>query len=51
VLENRVLRRIFSPNREEVLGGWRRLEYTQIAFVEWCSVKAQGQVLPLHLIN
>jgi hypothetical protein len=23
--ENRVLRRIFGPKREEVVGGWRRL--------------------------
>jgi hypothetical protein len=25
VVENRVLRRIFGPKREEVTGGWRRL--------------------------
>jgi hypothetical protein len=25
VFENRVLRRIFEPKREEVVGGWRRL--------------------------
>jgi hypothetical protein len=25
VFENRVLRRIFVPKREEVVGGWRRL--------------------------
>jgi hypothetical protein len=25
VSENRVLRRIFGPKREEVTGGWRRL--------------------------
>jgi hypothetical protein len=24
VFENRVLRRIFGPRREEVVGGWRR---------------------------
>jgi hypothetical protein len=24
--ENRVLRRIFGPKREEVAGGWRRLQ-------------------------
>jgi hypothetical protein len=24
VFENRVLRRIFGPKREEVVGGWRR---------------------------
>jgi hypothetical protein len=25
VFENKVLRRIFGPEREEVVGGWRRL--------------------------
>jgi hypothetical protein len=25
VFENRVLRRIFRPNRDEVTGGWRKL--------------------------
>jgi hypothetical protein len=25
VFENRVLRRIFGPKREEVAGGWRKL--------------------------
>jgi hypothetical protein len=25
VFENRVLRRIFEPKREEVMGGWRKL--------------------------
>jgi hypothetical protein len=25
VFENRVLRRIFGPKRDEVMGGWRRL--------------------------
>jgi hypothetical protein len=25
VLENRVLRRIFGPKRDEVMGGWRKL--------------------------
>jgi hypothetical protein len=25
VSENRVLRRIFGPKREEVVGGWRKL--------------------------
>jgi hypothetical protein len=25
VLENRVLRRMFGPKREEMAGGWRRL--------------------------
>jgi hypothetical protein len=25
VFENRVLRRIFGPNRDELMGGWRKL--------------------------
>jgi hypothetical protein len=25
VLENRVLRRLFGPKRDEVTGGWRKL--------------------------
>jgi len=27
VFENRVLKRIFGPKREEVVGGWRGLHY------------------------
>jgi hypothetical protein len=30
VFENRVLRRIFGPNREEVVGGWRRLHNEEL---------------------
>jgi hypothetical protein len=30
VLENRVLRRIFGPMREEVAGGWRRLHNEEL---------------------
>jgi hypothetical protein len=26
VFENRVLRRIFGPNRDEMAGGWRKLQ-------------------------
>jgi hypothetical protein len=26
VFENRVLRRIIEPKKEEVIGGWRRLQ-------------------------
>jgi hypothetical protein len=29
VFENRVLRRIFGPKREEVVGGWRRFHFTK----------------------
>jgi hypothetical protein len=28
--ENRVLRRIFGPKREEVVGGWRRLHTEEL---------------------
>jgi hypothetical protein len=30
VLENRVLRRIFGPKRDEVTGGWRKLHNEEI---------------------
>jgi hypothetical protein len=30
VLENRVLRRIFGPKKEEVEGGWRRLHNEEL---------------------
>jgi hypothetical protein len=30
LLENRVLRRIFGPKREEVMGGWRRLHNEEL---------------------
>jgi hypothetical protein len=29
-VENRVLRRIFRPKREEVVGGWRKLHYKEL---------------------
>jgi hypothetical protein len=28
--ENRVLRRIFGPNREEVIGDWRKLHNEEL---------------------
>jgi len=30
VFENKVLRRIFEPRREEVTGGWRRLHNEEL---------------------
>jgi hypothetical protein len=30
VFENRVLRRIFGPKREEVVGGWRKLHNEEL---------------------
>jgi hypothetical protein len=29
VFENRVLRKIFGPKRDEIIGGWRKLEYEE----------------------
>jgi hypothetical protein len=30
VFENRVLRRIFGPKRDEVIGGWRKLRNEEL---------------------
>jgi hypothetical protein len=30
VFENRVLRRMFGPERDEVTGGWRKLHYEEL---------------------
>jgi hypothetical protein len=30
VFENRVLRRIFGPKGDEVIGGWRKLNYEEL---------------------
>jgi hypothetical protein len=30
VFENRMLRRIFGPKREEVVGGWRRMHNEEL---------------------
>jgi hypothetical protein len=30
VFENRVLRRIFGPKRDEVTGGWRNLQNEEV---------------------
>jgi hypothetical protein len=30
VFENRVLRRIFGPNRDEAMGGWRKLHNEEL---------------------
>jgi hypothetical protein len=36
VFENRVLRRIFGPKRDEVIGGWRKLHNEELHNV-YCS--------------
>jgi hypothetical protein len=30
VFENRVLRRIFGPNRDKIIGGWRKLHNEEL---------------------
>jgi hypothetical protein len=36
VFENRVLRRIFGPKRDEVIGGWRKLHNEELH--DWYSL-------------
>jgi hypothetical protein len=33
VFENRVLRRIFGPKRDEVTGGWRKLHNDELRYL------------------
>jgi hypothetical protein len=33
MFENRVMRRIFGPKREEVAGGWRRLHNEELHYL------------------
>jgi hypothetical protein len=37
VFENRVLRRIFGPKREEVTGEWRKLHNEELNLTQYCS--------------
>jgi hypothetical protein len=43
--ENRVLRRIFGPKREEVAGGWRRLriDISYVVFFTKCYLRLSYQ--------
>jgi hypothetical protein len=36
VFENRVLRRMFGPKRDEVIGGWRKLHNEELHYL-YCS--------------
>jgi hypothetical protein len=40
VFENRVLRRIFGPKKEEIIGGWRRL-YNE----ELCNLYVSSNII------
>jgi hypothetical protein len=48
VFENRVLRRIFGPKREEVAGGWRRLHNEElhnfVRFTKYCYFQCYIQL-------
>jgi hypothetical protein len=35
VFENRVLRRIFGPKRDQVTGGWGKLHKEEVLFAEY----------------
>jgi hypothetical protein len=43
VFENRVLRRIFGPKREEVTGEWRRLHNEELNDL-YCSLGVVGVI-------
>jgi hypothetical protein len=42
VFENRVLRRIFGPKREEVAGGWRKLHNEKL-----CNLYASPNIIKM----
>jgi hypothetical protein len=54
VFENRVLRRIFGPKRDEVTGEWRRLHSEELHIL-YCSpniirqIKSMGMRLEGHV--
>jgi hypothetical protein len=43
VFENRVLRRIFGPKRDEVTGEWRKLLNEELS--DCCGLDGQGIIL------
>jgi hypothetical protein len=43
VFENRVLRRIFGPKRDEVIGGWRKLHNEELHNL-YCSPSIIGTI-------
>jgi len=44
VFENRVLRRIFGPKRDEVIGEWRKLHNDELNEVGWvCSTYRESR--------
>jgi hypothetical protein len=54
VFENRVMRRIFGPKREQVAGGWRRLHNEELhnlytSPVVICVIKSREMRWAVHV--
>jgi hypothetical protein len=45
VFENRVMRRIFGPNRDKVIGGWRKLHNEEL-YNFYSSPSITGMIKP-----
>jgi hypothetical protein len=43
VFENRVLRRIFGPKRDEMIGGWRKLHNEELHKLITRIMKSRGR--------
>jgi hypothetical protein len=48
VFENRVLRRIFGPKRDEVTGGWRKLHNEELLNL-YSSANTIGMIKPRRM--
>jgi len=46
VFQNRVLRRIFGPKRDEVTGKWRRIHNEELYAMYHCDQKVRWMLLP-----
>jgi hypothetical protein len=44
VFENWVLRRIFGPERDQVIGGWRKLHNEELhnLYLKWASITGRS---------
>jgi hypothetical protein len=49
VFENRVLRRIFGPKREEVTGGWRKLHNEELC--EFYSLPSKMRMIKTRIMR
>jgi hypothetical protein len=50
MFENRVLRRIFGPKRDEVTGGWRKLHNTG-KFLSSCTTGGFSRRVNFHEVS